>query len=262
MQMAVSEQSGVLARFLPLLNSDLMGLPDLAKETVVAAESYRVLIMEGSASLARLLATGLSAESLAVDMTHDMEAALRQLEHHSYNLVILDLDQPEMDGWNVLQSLRMRRPDVRVLVLSGRTGVEDLVRALDCGADDYLMKPFSLLEMTARVRALRRRSNGAVQVGPRPSKLVLYPDQCRVERDGRNIDLTPREFALLDVLMQHAGKTLSRAMLTQEVWNMPVEANTNIVDVYIKYLRDKIDGDSEEKLIRTVRGMGYVLQMQ
>ena len=114
----------------------------------------------------------------------------------------------------------------------------------------------------ARVRALRRRSNVSVQTGPKASKLVLFPDQCRVERDGRNIDLTPREFALLDTLMQNAGKTLSRAMLTQQVWNMSAEANTNIVDVYIKYLRDKIDGEHDEKLIRTVRGMGYLLQMQ
>jgi two-component system copper resistance phosphate regulon response regulator CusR len=150
---------------------------------------------------------------------------------------------------------------VRLLALGGQAGISGLVNALDRGADDFLYKPFSLLELMARVRALRRRS-AAQERSPRrrSNGLVLFADQCRVERDGRSIDLTPREFALLEVLVENAGKTLSRAMLTQRVWNMSAETNTNIVDVYIKYLRDKIDGDHDEKLIRTIRGLGYVLQ--
>jgi DNA-binding response OmpR family regulator len=261
MQVAMSEQSGMLARFLPMMNRDQVG--SLVPAAEVLAPTYRVLIMERSASLARLLATGLTSESLAVDVTHDMDSAMAHFESKPYNLLILDLDLSDLGAATLLQDLRTRRPEVRVLVLSGKTGVEDLVTALDHGADDYLLKPFSLLELMARVRALRRRSSFSVQpaAAPKASKLVLHRDQCRVERDGRNIDLTPREFALLDYLTKNPGKTLSRSMLSQQVWNMPAEANTNIVDVYIKYLRDKLDEGHEEKLIRTVRGMGYLFQM-
>ena len=260
MHAATMEPTGMLAQFLPMLSREAAFQSHVAEEARPAA--YRALIMESSVSLAKLLANGLTAESISVDVTHEMDAALERLESRSYNLVILDLDQPEVDRMKVLASLRASRPEIRILALSGRTAIEDLVTALDHGADDYLLKPFSLLELMARVRALRRRSNVSVQSSPKASKLVLFPDQCRVERDGRSIDLTPREFALLEMLMQNAGKTLSRAMLTQQVWNMSADANTNIVDVYIKYLRDKIDGEHDEKLIRTVRGMGYLLQMQ
>lgn len=257
---AAMEPTGMLAQFLPMMSREARFQPHAAEGARLA--TYRVLIMEGSVSLAKLLATGLAAESITVDVTHEMDAAMERLGSRSYNLMILDLDQPEVDRKSLLESLRAGQPEIRILTLSGRTAIEDLVLALDHGADDYLLKPFSLLELMARVRALRRRSNVPVQRAPKTSKLVLYPDQCRVERDGRNIDLTPREFALLETLVQNAGKTLSRAMLTQQVWNMPAEANTNIVDVYIKYLRDKIDGEHDEKLIRTVRGMGYLLQIQ
>jgi DNA-binding response OmpR family regulator len=261
MQMIASEQSGMLSQFLPMMNREFAFMPAMGEEARPAA--YRVLIMEKSVSLAKLLATGLSAESLAVDVTHDMASAMERLDGRTYQLVILDLDVADTDGVSLLQALRASRPEIRLLALSSRAAVEDLVTALDHGADDYLMKPFSLLELMARVRALRRRTNTSTQsAAPKGSKLVLHRDQCRVERDGKNIDLTPREFALLEYLMQNAGKTMSRAMLTQQVWNMPAEANTNIVDVYIKYLRDKIDGEHDEKLIRTVRGMGYLLQIQ
>ena len=261
MQVAMNEQFGVLAQFLPTWQGDSFPSAEAIVETPTSA--YRVLIMEGSDALARLLATGLSAESLAVDVVPDPASVARRLEKGSYQLMILDLDQPDMDGLAMLRTLRAEQPDMHILVLSGRTGVEGLVAAFDHGADEYLMKPFSLLEMMARVRALRRRSaSAAPAVMPATGKLVLHREQCRAEREGRLIDLTPREFALLDFMMQHAGKTLSRAMLTQQVWNMEVEGNTNIVDVYVKYLRDKLDGGYSDKLIRTVRGMGYMLQVQ
>jgi DNA-binding response OmpR family regulator len=236
-----------------------------ADEANPAPANYRVLIMERSAPLARLLATGLSAEALDVDVTHDVEAATRLFASRTYQLVIVDTDplngSQDGSGMAALERLGARRPDVRLLALGGQAGIAGLVNALDRGADDFLSKPFSLLELMARVRALRRRSAMTDQGTPRRSNgLVLFPDQCRVERDGRSIDLTPREFALLEVLMENAGKTMSRATLTQSVWNMAAEANTNIVDVYIKYLRDKIDGNHDEKLIRTIRGLGYVLQ--
>ena len=261
MQVALNEQFGMLAQFLPTWQGRSASSAETPAES--PAGTYRVLIMERSDALARLLATGLSAEALAVEVVPDRASVARQLEKRTYHLIILDLDQPDMDGLATLRSLRAEQPEMHILVLSARTGVEGLVAAFDHGADEYLMKPFSLLEMMARVRALRRRSASPIQPEtPSAGKLVLHREQCRAERDGRMIDLTPREFSLLDFMMQHAGKTLSRAMLTQQVWNMEVEGNTNIVDVYVKYLRDKLDGGHSEKLIRTVRGLGYMLQTQ
>lgn len=256
MQAVMSQQYGMLARFLPTINAQ--SLDAIVPKATVSAAAYRVLIMEASVPLARLLATGLVAESLSVDITHDLESALKHVERTAYDLFILDLDIPDLDGAALLEGLRVQLPNSRILALSARAGIEGLVFALDHGADDYLPKPFSLLEMMARARALRRRS-AAPSTVPKGC-IVLHRDQCRVQRDGRFIDLTPREFTLLEYLMQNAGKTLSRAVLTQEVWNLPAEGNTNIVDVYIKYLRDKLDGDHEVKMIRTVRGMGYLFQ--
>ena len=259
MQAMLSEQFGMLSRFLPVVNEEFARDAMTVAETSSAA--YRVLIMEKSVSLAKLLATGLATDSFVVDLTHDMESAARLVKSCSYDLAILDLGLPETEGIALLQDLRAASPDVRVLVLSGQKGVENLVAALEHGVDDCLMKPFSLLELMARVRALRRRGSSQTQQKPKVGKLVLHSGQCRVERDGRNIDLTPREFALLEFLIENPGKTHSRSTLSQRVWNMPAEANTNIVDVYIKYLRDKLDGGFEDKLIRTVRGMGYLFQM-
>jgi DNA-binding response OmpR family regulator len=251
------EQNGVLSQFLPNTNRVQY---DAEQPTGVGQGKRRLLVVEESISLAKLLATGLAAERLLVDVSHDFATAINFLETESYEMVILGNQSMEGEALNELLAVRTMRPSLQILVLGGQAGVTGLVSALDHGADDYLTKPFSLVELMARVRALLRRTGEAKAVPPRREKLVLHADQCRVERDGRSIDLTPREFALLEVLVKNAGKTLSRAMLTQEVWNMAAEGNTNIVDVYIKYLRDKIDGDHSEKLIRTVRGMGYVMQ--
>ena len=261
MQAVMDDGFGMLAQFLPTFGAR----PDLCEAAENAADpGYRVLIMEGSVPLARLLANGMVAEALAVDVTNNLDAAMSQLGTESYDLLVLDLDLPDMDGLKLLADLRLSRPSVRILALSGRAGIDSLVAALDQGADDYLPKPFSLIEMMARVRALRRRSHsGSIQVfESKRDQVVLNREQCQAQRGGRVIDLTPREFTLLEYLMQNAGKTLSRALLTQEVWNMPAETNTNIVDVYIKYLRDKLDGDHSIKLIRTIRGMGYLFQAQ
>jgi DNA-binding response OmpR family regulator len=256
MQAAISDKYGVFAQFLP--NASQEASVNEVSQRDANANPFRVLIVEPSVPLARLLANGLLNDCSSVEVSHDLASGLKQFDKLKSELLILDLDMPDVDGPALLRRLRAQRPEVRVLALSGRDGVEDMVTALDNGADDYLSKPFSLLELMARVRVLRRRSQTIDRVAaPKSTNLVLHRDQCRVERDGRLIDLTPREFTLLEYLMQNAGKTLSRPVLTQEVWNMSAGGNTNIVDVYIKYLRDKIDGDHDVKLIRTVRGMGY-----
>jgi DNA-binding response OmpR family regulator len=261
MQAAIAEQYGMLARFLPTFSR--VSDHQEGQSEVSCSEKFRALIIEGSVPLARLLATGLTAEAITVAVTHDRNAALQQLDKTPCDLLILDLDLAGVDAFAMLRDLRSMRPNTSILALGGRAGAADLVNAFDHGADDYLPKPFSLLEMMARVRSLRRRAQSAPRTTEaKKSQVQLHPDQCSVERDGRLIGLTPREFTLLEYMMQHEGKTLSRGLLTQEVWNMPAEGNTNIVDVYVKYLRDKLDGDYDIKMIRTIRGMGYVYQPQ
>jgi len=262
MQTVMSEELGMLARFFPAGAEDRPGSFESVEES--KAPRHKVVILESNAPLARLIATGLIPEKVSVRVTDTMDRALSQLGTSALDTLILDLDLPDMDGLKALADLRAARPSIRILATSHRQGTESLVAALDSGADDYLPKPFSLLEMMARVRALHRRSAVASDpaVAARPAGLVLNKEQCQAQRDGRVIDLTPREYTLLEYLMKNPGRTLSRALLTQEVWNMSAETNTNIVDVYIKYLRDKIDGDHSVKLIRTVRGMGYLFQAQ
>lgn len=259
MQVAASQQYGSLSQFLP--SAPLQHVRAFESSTALNRDSYTVAILEGNASLARLLATGLSADALRVHIHLDLAAAIQQMETRPPDLLILDLDLDGVDGLALLAKLRAMQPGVRLLVVSGRAGAERAVEVLNLGADDYLAKPFSLLEMRARVWALRRRSEEGVPA-PKPAmgKLVIDQSQSRVTCNGLSVDLTPRECALLEFMMAHPGTTLSRATLSQKVWNMPAEANTNIVDVYVKYLRDKLEEAYKEKLIRTVRGVGYVFQ--
>ncbi len=225
------------------------------------ANGKRLLIIEDDVPLARLLGSWLQTEGLAADLAHDGEEALAKIEAQQYALVLLDLNLPKVDGLTLLRKLHSESAGSAVLVLTGRNRTEDLVLTLNQGADDCLVKPFSLMELTARIRALLRRRTAAGSEVPRksPAKLFLSRDEYRVERDGRRIDLTPREFDLLDYLMQQSPRPVSRATLMEEVWRIPFDPSTNIVDVYMKYLRDKIDGDGDQKLIRTVRGIGYAL---
>jgi DNA-binding response OmpR family regulator len=226
-------------------------------------ESQRVLVVEDDLPLARLLCVWLGAKGYQVEVAHDGEDALARLFAHSYDLALLDLNLPKMDGLALLSHLQEHLPALPVVVLTGRNRTEDRVLALEQGADDCLMKPFSLLELQARMTAVLRRS-GSVARSDVPMKrpaqgLMLNREEYRVERDGRKIELTPREFALLEFLMEQAPRPVSRATLMEQVWRVPFDPSTNIVDVYMKYLRDKIDFGGEQKLIRTVRGVGYAL---
>jgi two-component system, OmpR family, copper resistance phosphate regulon response regulator CusR len=217
----------------------------------------RVLIAEDDAALAKFVSQGLEAEHYTVDVYSDGEQAGAAAHVIDYDLIILDLNLPTLDGVSVLRQLRAKKPTLPVLVLTQRSRVEDRVQCLDTGADDYLPKPFSFSELSARIRALLRRSH-------LPSQSVLVIDDLkldriehRVERSGRRIDLTAKEFALLEYLMRNTGRCVTRAMIIEHVWNLTFDTTTNVVDVYINYLRRKIDDGHVTKLIRTVRGVGY-----
>jgi DNA-binding response OmpR family regulator len=220
----------------------------------------RVLIAEDDVALANFLKRGLQADRYAVDLAHDGESAFQAVRGASYDLLILDLNLPKMDGLSVLQQLRPDKSDLPVLVLTGQNRVEDRVRALDGGADDCLIKPFSFHELTARTRALLRRNrqlgtSRTLQVG----SLTMNREELRVEREGKRIDLTSKEFLVLECLMVNARRPVTRSALMEYVWKEPYDASTNLVDVYVKYVRDKVDKDFPTKLVRTIRGVGYVI---
>ncbi len=176
-----------------------------------------------------------------------------------FDLVILDLVLPKIDGLEVLKEIRVHKPSLPVLILSGLARVEDRVKGLDLGADDYLTKPFSFSELSARVRTLLRRTPIGSGVILRVEDLELDRVERAVRRAGRRIELTPREFALLEYLMRNAGRCVTRAMIVEHVWNFSFDTMTNVVDVYINYLRKKVDQDAANRLIHTVRAVGYQL---
>lgn len=218
-----------------------------------------VLVADDDVPLAHFLRRGLQSNKYDVGLAHDGETTLQEISTTPYGLLILDLNLPKIDGMSLLARLRPMAPNLPVLVLSGRSGLEDRIMALDGGADDYMVKPFSFQELIARSRALLRRkgkvSGDVLQVGD----LVLNRAEFRVERCGRKIELTAREFALLEYLMANARRTVTRSMIMQEVWKTPYDGSTNLVDVYIKYVRDKVDAGFPTKLMRTARGVGYVI---
>jgi len=220
----------------------------------------RVLIAEDDVALANFLKRGLQADRYAVDVAHDGESAFQAVRGAPYDLLILDLNLPKLDGLSMLKQLRPANAGLPVLVLTGQNRVEDRVKALDGGADDCLIKPFSFHELTARTRALLRRNrqqsgDRVLQVGD----LVLNREELRVERSGKRIDLTAKELLVLECLMVNARRPVTRAALMEYVWKAPYDASTNLVDVYVKYVRDKVDKDFPLKLIRTIRGVGYVI---
>lgn len=217
----------------------------------------RVLVVDDDKPVANFIRKGLEAEQYAVDVAEDGEEARFMAGECDYDLMILDLNLPRMDGLEVLKDLRSRRMTLPVLVLTVRSQVEDRIKGLDSGADDYLPKPFSFDELAARVRALLRRRVGPADAVLRVGDLEMERVAHTVKRAGRRIDLTPREFALLEYLMRNAGRCVTRAMIIEHVWNFSFNTMTNVVDVYINYLRKKIDEGFNPKLIRTVRGMGY-----
>lgn len=217
----------------------------------------RLLLAEDDKPVASFIQKGLEAESYAVDLAADGDEAQFMVDAFDYDAVILDLCLPRIDGLEVLKHIRATRPAVSVLVLTARGRVEDRVKGLDLGADDYLGKPFSFAELSARLRALLRRSRWPSEVVLRVDDLEMNRVERSVKRAGRAIELTPKEFALLEYLMRNAGHAVTRAMIIEHVWNLSFDTMTNVVDVYINYLRRKVDSGSPRKLIQTVRGVGY-----
>jgi len=219
----------------------------------------RILIAEDDASLASFVKKGLDAEHYAVDVSNDGEQARAMAGEFDYDLVVLDLNLPRLDGVAILRYLRTKKPTMPILVLTGRTRVEDRVQCLDLGADDYLGKPFSFSELSARIRALLRRCHMPAESVLTVEDLKLDRVERRVERAGRRIELTGKEFALLEYFMRNAGRRITRAMIIEHVWNLSFDTCTNVVDVYVNYLRRKVDDGHETRLIHTVRGVGYEL---
>jgi heavy metal response regulator len=220
----------------------------------------RILVVEDEKKVASFIQRGLEAEHYTVDVAHDGDTGLARACDGHYDLLILDLMLPGRDGAAVLHELRARRHTLPILLLTARAAVTDKVRGLDLGADDYLTKPFEFAELLARVRALLRRGAGAPAPILTLADLALDPATREVTRGGRRIELTAREFALLEYLLRNPGRVLSRAVIAQHVWGVSFDTFTNVIDVYVNYLRRKIDADFEPKLLHTVRGAGYVLK--
>jgi len=219
----------------------------------------RILVVEDERKVARFVQRGLEAEGYAVDLVHDGDTALARALDADWDAIVLDLALPGRDGLSVLRELRARGSSVPVLLLTARSGVTDKVAGLDLGADDYLTKPFEFVELLARLRALLRRG-GSTAPRLAVADLTLDPATREVTRAGRRIDLTAREYALLEFFLRNRGRVLSRAVIAQHVWGISFETFTNVIDVYVNYLRRKIDADFEPKLLQTVRGVGYVLK--
>ena len=221
-----------------------------------------ILVVEDDASLASLLRKGLEAEHYAVDVASDGDDARWLASENDFDLMILDLNLPKMDGIGVLHAVRPQKPSLPVLVVTGRSRIEDRVHSLDCGADDCLTKPFSYTELSARVRALLRRHPVTREAVLRVADLELNRVERWVKRAGKRIELTAKEFGLLEYLLRNAGHRVTRAMIVEHVWNLSFDTGTNVVDVYINYLRKKIDAGFTPRLIHTVRGVGYELSCQ
>jgi heavy metal response regulator len=220
----------------------------------------RILIVEDEKKVASFIKQGFEEEGFAVDWAADGREGMLLALDGVHDLIILDLNLPKMDGLQVLQELRQARVKAPVLLLTVRAMIEDKVLGLDTGADDYLTKPFSFQELLARARALLRRRLETEPTLLRVADLTLDPARRLVRRGAEKIELSTKEFALLDYFMRNPGRVLTRTMIAEHVWDYDFDTATNIIDVYVNFLRKKIDTDREPKLIHTVRGVGYVMQ--
>jgi two-component system, OmpR family, copper resistance phosphate regulon response regulator CusR len=217
----------------------------------------RTLVIEDDAPLAEFLEKRLRDDHFAVDIAGDGAEGQRLVDNSAYDLVILDLNLPRVHGLEVLRHIRVKKPDLPVLLLTGANAVDERVKGLDAGADDYLAKPFSYAELAARMRAVIRRSGATLKAVLKVDDLELDRIARTVRRGSCGIELTPKEFSLLEFLMQRPRQPVTRLMISELAWKLEGDTLTNVVDVYINYLRRKIDSGHACRLIRTVRGVGY-----
>lgn len=218
----------------------------------------RLLVVEDDIKAANVLRRGFEQENYSVDVAHDGQTGLELAEGIDYDLAVLDVMLPKLSGLELLSRIKQKKPNLLVLILTAKDTLEDRVHGLNLGADDYLVKPFAFAELSARTRALLRRGSyqkNELQV----ADLRLDTAARTVIRAGKKIDLSAKEFAILEFLMRHAGHPVTRSMIIQHVWDPQFDSVTNVVDVYIKYLRNKVDKGFSPQLIHTVRGVGYIV---
>jgi two-component system, OmpR family, copper resistance phosphate regulon response regulator CusR len=221
----------------------------------------KILIVEDEAKISEYLKQGLSEAGFVVDLARNGLDGHHLAMNESYDLIVLDVMLPDVDGWRILQALREAGSKVPVLFLTAKDSVDDRVKGLDLGADDYLVKPFAFAELLARVRTLLRRGvTPAMETTLKVADLELDLMRRRVTRAAQRITLTAKEFALLELLIRHRDEVLPRSLIASQVWDMNFDSNTNVIDVAIRRLRAKIDDGFDPKLIHTVRGMGYMLE--
>jgi heavy metal response regulator len=233
-----------------------------SKALLGTARPMRILVIEDEKKVATFIKKGLVEEHYAVDTAFDGEEGLYLSEINEYDLIVLDLMIPKIDGFGVLKKIRERKDTVPILVLTAKDSVDDTVRGLDAGCDDYLTKPFAFAELLARIRALLRRDKKEKESVLRIADLSLFIVTHKVLRQGKEIELTSKEYALLEYFMRNPEKVLTRTMISEHVWDYHFDSNTNVIDVYVNYLRKKIDKDFDPKLIHTIRGIGYMMKKE
>lgn len=220
----------------------------------------RVLVVEDEKDMNRIICKKLKVEGYTTDSCFNGEDALSYIETTAYDIIVMDIMMPIKNGYEVLTEMRKKGNKTPVLFLTAKDALEDRVKGLDLGADDYIVKPFHFEELMARIRVMIRRNHGEVSNELKVGNLVLNTGTHVVERGGKEIELSAKEFAILKYMMQNAGIVLSREKLEEHIWNYDYQGASNMIDVYIRYIRIKVDKDFEPKLIHTVRGVGYVLK--
>lgn len=220
----------------------------------------RLLVIEDEKKVASFIKKGLEEEYYAVDVAYDGEQALYMTEVNEYDLIVLDIMLPKVDGMTVLRQIRQNGNIVPILVLTAKDSVENIVEGLDAGCDDYLTKPFAFSELLARIRALLRREREAKTPVLEVGDLRLCPLTHEVTRGDKRVDLTAKEYGLLEYFMRNPNRVLTRTMMAEHVWDYHFDTDTNVVDVYVNFLRNKIDRGFDIKLIHTIRGVGYMMK--
>ena len=220
----------------------------------------KILVIEDESKVAHFIMKGLQQSGFEIDVALDGEEGLKKAQESQFDLILLDLMLPKMSGWDLIPKIRESNPAIHIIALTAKAAVEDRVHGLNLGCDDYLTKPFSFAELLARIQVQLRRGDSAGTLELRASDLVLNPLKRKVTRGGKNIELSNKEYLLLDYLMRNKGQIVTRHMIVENVWDVSFDNVTNVVDVYINYLRNKIDRDFEPRLIQTIRGVGYSIR--